>query len=243
MKISAALIFASAPLCALAACGDAPAELGQVAVLVYGEPFIEEGIPASAMADGWAVSFDAFELEVRDVSLGGVTLVADGALDIAPSTGGAGHALGQGEVPAGAYPGPEFVLADLTVSGTASKGDVVKRFEWQFDGAARYRDCDLQIEVEAGNERRVELTIHADHLFYDSRVSEEPGLVFQPFADADTDGDGLITRAELEVTDIGAFDPGSEGGIDTLWQWLVAQQGALGHVDGEAHCIATPVTP
>jgi hypothetical protein len=49
-------------------------------------------------------------------------------------------------------------------------------------------------------------SVHADHLFYDSLVSEEPQLLFQPHANAnanaDTDADGQVTKAELSVAEI-----------------------------------------
>jgi hypothetical protein len=61
-------------------------------------------------------------------------------------------------------------------------------------------------------------------------------------ADADSNDDGEITQAELAESDIGSFDPGSEGDIDDLWSWLVAATRTLGHVDGEGHCEAAPVS-
>jgi hypothetical protein len=83
-----------------------------------------------------------------------------------------------------------------------------------------------------------QITVHADHLFYDSLVSEEPQLLFQPLADADADQDGDITTEELGATDIGAYDPGNED-LDDLWSFLMAQSRTLGHVDGEGHCQAS----
>ena len=51
----------------LAACGDDPAD-GRITATVYGEEFIEEGIPADVFSDGWAVSFDTFLVSVGNVA-------------------------------------------------------------------------------------------------------------------------------------------------------------------------------
>ncbi|MEM1348636.1 MAG: hypothetical protein AAGI01_08785, partial [Myxococcota bacterium] len=51
---------------ALAGCSE---NSGEVAVTVYGEEFIEQGIPAEEMADGWAVTFDRFVVDVEDVKI------------------------------------------------------------------------------------------------------------------------------------------------------------------------------
>ena len=50
----------------LAACTETTSE-GTVDVTVYGEDFIEKGIPAEEMTDGWAVTFDRFVVTVDEV--------------------------------------------------------------------------------------------------------------------------------------------------------------------------------
>ena len=52
-------------LIVLAACGE---DAGTLVSTVYGETFIEEGIPADAFADGWAVSFDRFLVSIGNVA-------------------------------------------------------------------------------------------------------------------------------------------------------------------------------
>lgn len=94
--------------------------------------------------------------------------------------------------------------------------------------------------MKEGETASFQITVHADHLFSDSLVSSEPKVLFQPLADADSDGDGALSEAELVAADVGAYDPGSEDGIDDLWAWLGAQVRTLGHVDGEGHCTAGP---
>jgi hypothetical protein len=122
----------------------------------------------------------------------------------------------------------------VVVSGTGTKAGVSKSFEWTFDTPTKYSNCQLELEEGQG----FQITVHADHLFYDSLISEDPGVRFQALADADTDGDGVITQSELAATDIGSYDPGSEG-VEDLWAWLVAQSQTMGHFNGEGHCDAS----
>ncbi len=223
----------------LSACGGDGE--GTVIVTAYGESFIEDGIPASEMDDGWAVAFSLFDVSLEEVTVAGVAVSVPGSVDVAESSSGEGHELGSALVPAGDHTGASFTLSRVEVQGTATKDAETKSFHWIFEEATRYSDCETTTSVKSGGSATFQITIHADHLFYDSLVSEDPELLFQPLADADADADGEITQAELAATDIGAYDPGSEDGIDDLWTWLLAQTRTLGHVDGEGHCHATPV--
>jgi hypothetical protein len=220
-------------LLGLAAC----AADGEVAVSVYGEDFIEVGIPAEAMADGWSVVFDHFDVTVEEVTVGGVAFADGDPVDLTEDSGGTGHALTTALVPPGSHTGPSYAITRVDASGTATMGMVTKTFDWEFTGETHYEDCETTTDVTSDG-GRFQVTVHADHFFYDSLVSEDPDLRFQALADADTDGDGAITRAELEATDVGAYDVGSEGDVTDLWAWLVAQNRTLGHVDGEGHCDA-----
>ncbi|MFO7178627.1 MAG: hypothetical protein DIU78_008020 [Pseudomonadota bacterium] len=226
--------FVMPALLALAACGSDGK--GTVRVTAYGESFIEEGIPAEEVVDGWAVTFSRFEVAVRDVVVAGARVSVPDAIELTTPSSGEGHELGTVLVPAGEYREAGFTVARVEVEGMAEKGDEAKAFSWVLDAPTHYAECDTTTVVPDGGTATFQITVHADHLFYDSLVAEEPELRFQTLADADTDEDGEITEAELAVTDIGAYDPGSEGGIDTLWEWLVAQSRTLGHVDGEGHC-------
>lgn len=225
----------------LVACGDdddddsATGE-GTVNVKVYGEDYIEKGIPADEMDDGWAITFDKFDISIDELKVGGVKITTPDSLDIAGETDGSGHALASGTVPAGEHSGPGYSVNRIEMAGSATKDEVTKTFDLTFDAATHYSDCDTTTKVTDGGESNLELTIHADHLFGDSLVSHEPNVVFQALADADADDDGEITQAELEAADIGSYDPGSEGGVDNLWDFLVAQSQTLGHIDGEGHC-------
>lgn len=211
---------------------------GTVTVTAYGESFIEDGIPASEMADGWAVEFERFEVNITEVNVAGADISVPASVDLSESSSGDGHELGSELVSTGDYGDGRFDITRVDVEGTAAKGSVTKTFHWEFEDATSYKECDTTTSVTSGGDATFQITVHADHLFYDSLVAEEPQVLFQAFADADADEDGVITQAELADTDIGAYDPGSEGGIDDLWVWLIAQSRTLGHVDGEGHCHA-----
>lgn len=209
-----------------------------VDITAYGEEFIEEGIAADEMNDGWAIAFDVFDVAVSDVHLGDTSIDADTTVDLTESSGGDGHVLQSEMVPVGRYTNSRFTLGPMTVSGTATKGDDTLTFDWTFEDEVTYDECETTTEVQADAERpsTFQITVHADHLFYDSLVADEPQLLFQALADADVDANGAITQEELAATDIGAYDPGSDDGIDDLWAFLNKQSQTVGHVDGEGHC-------
>lgn len=225
----------------LVGCGDdAPGDAGAGAISVraYGESFIEEGIGAEELGDGWAISFSRFDVTFRDVSVGGAVLADPDAVSLHEPSAGEGHELGTVSVAAGTHASPSFTIADVVVEGAAELGDVSKTFSFSFATPTRYSRCETSTVVGTGETATFQLTVHADHLFYDSLVSEEPQLRFQPLADADADEDGAITTAELQAANLGAYDPGNED-IEDLWSFLVAQHRTLGHVDGEGHCEAS----
>ncbi len=219
---------------ALAACTGS--EEGNVDVTIYGEDFIEKGIPAEEMADGWSVTFDRFVVTLDEVVVGGVDVPSADPTDISVDTDGSGHAFGSASVPAGEHTGSSYVLARVEFTGSASKDGVTKTFDWVFDEEVHYTGCETTTAVVSGEATTFQVTVHADRYFYDSLVADEPQVVFQALADADADADGEITRAELEAADIGAYDPGSAGGVDDLWSWLSTQNTTLGHADGEGPC-------
>jgi hypothetical protein len=224
---------------AAAACG---AGEGTVVVTAYGESFIEEGISADDMSDGWAVTFERFEVSLSDVQVAGVQIEVPAMIDLARSSDGAGHELGAATAGEGSHRDASFRIDRVAVDGSAVLGAEEKTWSWVFDQATAYEACETSTTIPDGGTATFQITLHADHLFYDSLVSATPQVVFQPMADADANDDGDITQAELAMTTIGSFDPGSEGDIDDLWGWLVAATRTLGHVDGEGHCEAAPVS-
>jgi hypothetical protein len=211
---------------------------GEVEVRVWGEAFIEEGIPAEEVTDGWAITFDRFEVELRDVSVAGASIEDPGPIDISEASEGVGRLVGRASAPEGDHADAEFTIARVSLEGSASKGDVTKTFAWEFATPITYAECETTTRVPDGGTGELQITVHADHLFYDSLVAEEPALRFDAIATADADVDGVITSEELAATDIGAYDPGNLA-IDDLWGFLAAQAATMGHVDGEGHCVGS----
>lgn len=218
-------------------CGSNNGE-GTLTIKAYGESFIELGLPATAVDDGWAIEFERFVVHVDDVNVAHTSIDVANKVDLAKSSSGKGHELGSTLVAEGAHANGAYTLSKVEVKGSATKGEQEKTFEWVFDDPTRYEECETTTKVTDGGEATFEITVHADHLFYDSLVSDEPKVLFQALADADSDGDGKVTQQELLNTDIGDYDPGSDDGINDLWAWLSAQTRTLGHVDGEGHCHA-----
>lgn len=244
-----------------ALCGAcAPAE-GEVEVRIYGEEFIEAGIPASVFADGWSVQFDSFLISVGAVTVGeGLAAPGFQVFDLTrPSMAGgqrvAGGTVQEGAQEVGFVVGPddaalasEVSAEDLArmkdgglalyVAGSATRAGVTKRFAWGFPTRTRYSECEAVAEVEADATAVVELTIHGDHLFYDDLYAMEPAVRFDLVAQADADDDGEVTQAELLAVDLRPlpnYQVGSTGIVD-LWHFIAHQTTTLGHIDGEGHC-------
>ena len=83
------------------------------------------------------------------------------------------------------------------VEGTASDGTTDVSFAWGFETDTTYDPCHSKGELAADGTADIQITIHGDHFFYDSAVSEDPDLRFNDIALADADSDGEVTEAEL----------------------------------------------
>ena len=211
---------------------------GTIIVTAYGESYIEDGIPSSVLDDGWSLDFDHFKVTIDDVLVGEAELTDIKAVDLTKSSAGDGQELGAVLVAAGDHTDASFAITQVEVEGQATKKDVTKTFHWIFKQTTNYTECDAITTVKDGGTATFQVTVHADHLLFDSIVSSDPAVLFGPLAAADTDDDGEITQQELEQTDIGDYDPGSEDGVDDLWTYLTALSRTVGHVNGEGHCHA-----
>lgn len=236
---------------------------GTLAVSIYGEEFIEEGIPAGeagcdgCVEDGWTVTFDRFLVVVTAVEVDGASDTTPRVFDLAQPSSGAGQAVVSLPVTEGHYhrlaytlaPAPSTPQGDaddvaaieglaIRVVGQAVRGGETLAFDWGFDNTTRYVDCEIDARVADGMAGQAQLTIHADHLLYDDLVSEEPRVVFDLIAASDGDADGVVTRAELEARDITGevrYQVG-DADVEDLWGFVEAQVATLGHIDGEGHC-------
>ena len=218
-------------LFAIAGCADS--ESASVDLRIYGESFVEERLDT---ADGWTITFDSFVVRIDELTLGSTELMPAQSFDLTDASAGAGQLIASLTLPTGVYNDLEFVLHIASVSGAATKDGEVKTFDWTFEQSTRYGTCEEQVIVAAAGGTTTEITVHADHLFYDSLVSEEPNVLFQAIADADLDQDGAISQQELSTADIGAYDPGSTATVPSLWEWLLAQSEQAAHINGEGHC-------
>jgi hypothetical protein len=227
----------------------------------YGEPYIEDRIPAEELVDGWEVVFERFLIAISEVDANGEPLAGAFVVDLARASGGQGHALGTVTLPAEDGPRLAFRVAPVTaatpvaatdadvtalvsagaslwVEGRATRGGHTVTFAWTFDTDTRYVDCESTAGLEDGKEASSQLTIHADHLFYDDLDAEDPNVAFDLVAAADADADGDVTPAELRalhITTQARYQVGSRD-ITELWSFIAAQTGTLGHIDGEGHC-------
>ena len=254
-------------LLAVTGCGDEEeGGVGTYSISIYGEEFIEEEIPAADVVDGWAIDFTRFLIAVDSISAtdGSNAVVVEGAhvYDLTEGSGGAGHVVAALEAPAGDYTSLTYRVAPVSaaeagagasmddvammvdmgysvyVEGVATKGGETKTFTWGFTTSTTYTNCETAAKVTADGVGSSQLTIHADHFFYDDLVSEEPDVAFDLIASADTDANGEVTAAELEALDITTqtrYQVGSAD-ISDLWGFIEAQSRTLGHIDGEGHC-------
>jgi hypothetical protein len=261
-----AALAALAALPALSSCDDAADGEGALVLEIWGEEFIEQGIPAEEFADGWSVVFDRFLVNVGQIGVAeeGATpalevsgfqvfdlVAADGPVAIAKVTAPAGT-YGQTAYTIAPADGDSAIAnaaeADLQrmidggwsvfVEGTATDGTDTVTFAWGFGNATVYDPCHSGGVLEDGGAVAVQLTIHGDHLFYDSAVSEDPALRFADIALADADDDGEVTPEELAALDIAPLPYYGVGSldIDNLWDYIEHMTTTLGHIDGEGHC-------
>jgi hypothetical protein len=148
------------------------------------------------------------------------------------------------------------------VAGSAThpeRGEI--RFEWGFPVAVRHRNCTNGLDGTAGIVVRensatdAEITIHMDHVFWDTLGTEVAQLRFDPIWGADVDEDGEVTVEELAAQRISAltdptgapltdetgaplvYDPGSLPLPDkNLYEFIVLSMASMAHLNGLGLC-------
>jgi hypothetical protein len=144
----------------------------------------------------------------------------------------------------------------LLVSGTAEKDGREVDFEYGFDFEVAHTRCVNALDdtdglvVPAGAAAEAEITVHLDHLFFDTYASEDAELRFDPMAAVAPD-DGPVTLDDLSVQDnlsdlLGpdgqpldlAYDSGSafDPVPEDLREYVIAAATTTGHFNGEGHC-------
>jgi hypothetical protein len=242
---------------------------GVLRVAIYGEDYVEVGIPAAdtdgwaITFDEFLVHVSAVEVVSSDHEDNPLRQDTGLVFDLANPSEGAGHTLTENLVFAGAYDQTTYRInpatstseagnvdaATLTfmrdsghsvfAKGRATKGDTTVTFAWGFETNTLYAACESQARLSDGGRATVQLTIHADHFFYDDLVSKDPNVSFELIASADADANGEVTRAELEALDIrdqSNYQVGTQTAVTNLWAFISAQSRTLGHIDGEGHC-------
>lgn len=245
----------------LVGCGagkDGPKN-GTLDVRIYGEDFIEEGIPEDVFADGWRISWDRFLVALDGVETPDEADTGRYLFDLTAESGGAGnkvatltsasgmaelaYRIGPGDAATGGNADDMIAMMEaegwsIYVSGTATNGPLNLGFAWGFSSETEYAECEVAEEVLENETLRTLITIHSDHLFYDDLEEEEPDVRFDLVATADTDMDLIISADELRAVDITAdenYQVGSRD-IDNLYDFIEAQSQTVGHIDGEGHC-------
>lgn len=253
----------TAPFCFLVLTGCDPASgEGTLRVAIYGEEFIEDEIPADVFVDGWRVQLTRFLVAVDDIDADGEPVDGQHVFDLSQPSGGEGHDVAMLTMPAGTVETLSYRIApagagarsgnataadldtmrdggwSIRVEGTATRETETKTFAWGFTTSTAYSPCETNQPLADGATATSQITIHADHLFYDDLDSEEPNVAFDLVAAADADGDGIVTIEELAATDITAEERYQVGSRDIadLQGFVAAQTSTLGHIDGEGHC-------
>lgn len=231
-------------------------------IRAWGEAFVEDRIPASEVSDGWEIEFEEFVVAIGEITVEGddrVDLEGWYVLDLTEPTGGAGQPLTEVEV-AGRMATVSYRLGrvrgdvmggnastaqvealteggyGLSVRGHARRGDEEVGFAWDFPMDYGHA-CELGQDIATPQPGGPTLTIHADHLLLDD-LEHDPRIAFDAVAQADADGDGVVTGSELSRVDITVLERYQSGSaeIPDLWSYIGTLAGTLGHVDGEGGC-------
>jgi hypothetical protein len=177
-RVNTCIGLAACALLSLAGCGSSDdsgeAGRGSVNFTVWGEEFIEDGIPAEEFQDGWSVTFERFLITLGDVRVetaGGAEAGRIEGTALFDLVAKGPHPVGSFELAARAWDRVGYAVpaadaateasdgasdADLDamqdsghsvyVVGSASLDDRTKTFAWGFTNTTRYRDCVAEID-------------------------------------------------------------------------------------------------
>jgi hypothetical protein len=248
---------------------DTETATGDLTVELWGEAFIETGIPATEFADGYAIVFDQFLIALDGITVAkspGATPVATFAPQrIWDLTQPGPVVVGTAPVTIGAYKSTGYAIRKTTAAatsgnatqadvafmkqnqysvyaaGTASKDGQAWSFAYGFSTDTIYESCNSGGVVSKNVGGSIQLTIHGDHFFYDSAVSESPALRFHDMvlADAGANNDLSILADDLvqyPLLPLTHYRVPDDSGIDNMWTYLAHMTRTLGHIDGEGHC-------
>lgn len=248
-------------------CGDETETEGEgnLTVTLWGEEYIEDGIPSEEFADGFSVTYTKFLIALSEVSAAEEDkskAITASEMKIWDVTKAGPVTIVSKTVPSGDYTHTAYRISPATaaavagnaddadlqrmkddglsvyVEGTATDGTTAVTFAWGFDTDTTYDPCHSIGVLAADGKATIQLTIHGDHLLYDSAISDDPDLRFNDVALADTDADGIVTEEELlayDITTLSNYVVGSLE-IDNMYDYIAHMTSTLGHIDGEGHC-------
>lgn len=147
------------------------------------------------------------------------------------------------------------------LEATARKDDRSVDLQWGFPFSVQLTDCKNGTDGTAGlvvrenTQNSAQITVHLDHLFFDSWATSDPRLRFDAMA-AVAPSDGPLTLGDLaqqdNLSDLHgangqplelAYDPGSEFKPvpNNLEEYVVDAATTTGHWNGEGHCVYTRI--
>lgn len=165
---------------------------------------------------------------------------------------------GQSCPPAGLAEPPDDRTPVSEAQGVPCYDNPHIEFGWAIPAETTFGPCRVDgmegFSVPSGGRKRVSLSIHGDHMFFNGFPQGTEGGIerrAQWIADCDLNLDGEVTRDELEAIpppDLAAiadydlnvpFEPLRP--VDNMWTYLRAQLKGQGHLDGEGECDADSV--
>jgi len=222
------------------ACGS-----GEWSASIWGEDYIESGIPAAEFDDGCSATFTTFDVTVTEASLldGDEAAVAEAETGVWSLTQPGPQDMGGGPAPSGQYTQARFVISPqdgvaVHTVGVLTCPSATVSFDWTFDSTTTYTCALPDLTVSSKGTAETELTVHGDHLFPDDLEDPDAVLIGEIIVAADADADGAVTRAELAAVDIASLGlgVGSQSQVTDLAAFVDHLVRTLGHVDGEGHC-------
>lgn len=145
----------------------------------------------------------------------------------------------------------------MYVEATATRDAAERRIRWGFRHDVAHSRCEGAdgtegIVVRSGAPNVVQITLHWDHLFFDSLVVDEAGMRFDAIDAVEGDPITLQALSAQRLADLRGVDGGplrsAEGSLvvydpgsavlsePTLRGMIEAAASGVGHLDGEGHC-------
>jgi hypothetical protein len=253
----------------LAACTPVAAGRGTLEVQLSGGNGVEATWPASEFQDGWQLTLTQLLVGLEDLTVTSRAdpsiIGRDGHSVLVDLVKTGPHLWASLPVTQGQYDGTAFSVRPVTTEtvllnttaqdlqvmvaggysmlavGRLTHGSTVKTFSWGFQSKSRYSGCPLSLKVVANATTTTRFTLHGEQLFLESlSAGATPRFRAQSQADADDNGDGVISVQELSAVDGGA-NPGSLTFIRNLLQYEEQALARSMRMPGELGCASISV--